>query len=395
MSEGRKAVIVAARRTAVCPRGGALAALQADELAAPVLAELLEDAGIAPEKVDRVILGNALYGGGNPARLAALRAGLPASIPALTIDTQCCSGLDAILLGASLIEAGAADCVIAGGTESFSRAPIRMRRPPVPEERPVAYTRPAFAPPPFADPDLSEAAAELAAMRGMNRQAQAEFAVASHDSARRAGALWQARLAGQSAGLPDRDGFTRNLSLKGALRAPILTGDAETGLSAATIACEADGAAAVLMMSSEAIGSTIRPALTVAGGLSLGGDPAMPALAPVAAAEELMNRLGFASGDLAAVEVMEAYAVQAMVTAAALALDPARLNLLGGALARGHPIGASGAILAVHLFERLAVPETPAETPREGTADHGLAVIAAAGGLGTALVIERPVQKGG
>jgi len=388
-------VIVAARRTAVCPRGGALAALQADELAAPVLAQLIEDAGIPPRKVDHVLLGNALYGGGNPARLAALRAGLPASTPALTIDTQCCSGLDAILLGAGLIESGAADCVIAGGTESFSRAPIRMRRPAAPEERPVAYTRPAFAPPPFADPDLGEAAAELAVMRGVTRQAQAEFAVASHAKARLAGAHWHSRLAGQAGGLPDRDGFTRDLSLKAALRAPILAGDKETGLSAATIACEADGAAAVLMMSSVALGSAYRPALTVADGLSVGGDPAMPALAPVAAARELMTRLGLAGDDFAAVEVMEAYAVQAMVTAAELALEPDRLNVLGGALARGHPIGASGAILAVHLFECLSGEESPAEALREDATGHGLALIAAAGGLGTAMVLSTPVQKGG
>ncbi|MCV0429060.1 MAG: thiolase family protein, partial [Roseibium sp.] len=129
-SSGRpSAFIIAARRTPVAPRGGDLSAYQADELAAPVLAALVRDTGLSGNQVDHVILGNALYAGGNPARLAALRAGLPQSVPAMTLDTQCCSGLDAILQGVRLIESGAADCVLAGGAESFSRAPIRMHRP--------------------------------------------------------------------------------------------------------------------------------------------------------------------------------------------------------------------------------------------------------------------------
>ncbi|MHA7775465.1 thiolase family protein [Roseibium sp. M-1] len=391
MTEGRKAVIVAARRTAVCPRGGALSTLQADELAAPVMRQLLEDAGFPPQRVDRVVLGNALYGGGNPARLAALRAGLPESVPALTLDTQCCSGLDAILLGASLIEAGAADCVIAGGTESFSRAPIRMRRPLAPDEAPVAYVRPAFAPPPFADPDMAQAAADLARERGMTRQAQAEFAVASHEKALAALAHWQSRLAGKAEGLPDRDGFTRALSLKAALRAPVLTGEEATGLSAATIACEADGAAAVLMMASDKLAASARPGVLVAGGLSIGSDPAMPALAPVKVAEDLIRMCGLSSGGIAAVELMEAYAVQARITVEALSLEAARLNSLGGALARGHPIGASGAILAVHLFDRLVSQQTPAASLAESPDHYGLALIAAAGGLGSAMLLKRPV----
>jgi acetyl-CoA C-acetyltransferase len=393
VNQGRKAVIVAARRTAVCPRGGALSTLQADELASPVLAQLIEDAGIPPHKVDHVFLGNALYGGGNPARLAALRAGLPASVPALTVDTQCCSGLDAILLGASLIESGAADCVIAGGTESFSRAPIRMRRPHVPDEMPVAYARPAFAPPPFADPDMAEAAAELARERGVTRQVQAGFAVGSHEKAMAARTHWQSRLAGQADGLPDRDGFTRPLSLKAAMRAPLLTGNDATGLSAATIACEADGAAAVLMLASDLTNDSARSGVQVVAGISIGSDPAMPALAPVTAVRDLMRRHGLARGGIAAVELMEAYAVQALVTVDALSLDPGRLNSLGGALARGHPIGASGAILAVHLFDRLLSQQTPAASLAEGPDCHGLAMIAAAGGLGSALLLKGLCRK--
>jgi acetyl-CoA C-acetyltransferase len=383
MTARRTAAIVAARRTAVAPRGGALKALQADELAAPVLRQLLEDAGVPGERVDHVILGNALYGGGNPARLAALRAGLPVSVPALTVDTQCCSGLDAILLGVRLIESGAAECVLAGGTESFSRAPIRRHRPKTRGEAPVTYDRPPFAPPPFADPDLADAAARLAAERGITREAQAAYAVASHQKALSATDLWLTRLAGTASGLPDRDTFNRNLTAQTAMRAPVIAGDRTTGLGAATIACEADAAAAVLLMPEDLARTRPLIHLNVTAAVSTGGDPGDPALVPVAAARKLMSDLEIAPGDLAAVELMEAYAVQAMATAADLDLDPGTLNRQGGALARGHPIGASGAILAVNLFECMPGLESPAEGGRM----HGLALIAAAGGLAAAMLV--------
>ncbi|WP_422374061.1 thiolase family protein [Roseibium sp.] len=388
----RRAVIVAARRTAVCPRGGALAHLQADELAAPVLRQLLSDADLAPDAVDQVLLGNALYGGGNPARLAALRAGLPASVPAMTIDTQCCSGLDAILQGARMIESGAAECVLAGGAESFSRAPIRMHRPETAEGRPVAYDRPSFAPPPFGDPDLTEAAACLADRLGVARTAQADFAVTSHSKADAAMPAIGKRLVRPDAGAPDRDGFTRPLTRKTVLRAPVLAGGADAGLNAATIACEADGAAAVLILSEEAWAKRGGgPCLNIRQGVSVGGDPADPALVPIEAVRQLLNDQGVAVRHLAAVELMEAYAVQAQVTMAELGLDPARMNRLGGALARGHPIGASGAILVVQLFQSLGSQESAAESGER----LGLALIAAAGGLGTAMLFESAVSKGG
>ncbi|MEM5583168.1 thiolase family protein [Roseibium sp. AS2] len=391
MTGDQRAVIVAARRTAVAPRGGALARLQADELAAPVLRRLLDDAGIAADRIDNVLLGNALYGGGNPARLAALRAGLSPSIPALTLDTQCCSGLDAIVMAARLIGAGAADCVLAGGMESFSRAPVRMHRSQVPGEPPVAYDRPAFAPPPFADPDLAQAAALLAADRGLSRQAQVDFAVASHRKAVAARAFLKTRLITDGGRLPDADSFTRDLSRATALRAPILAGPQETGLSAATIACEADGAAAVLVVSQRAFAGLGGPGLEILAAGSAGGDPEAPALAPVAAGRRLMKAANVAPSDLAATEIMEAYAVQAMVNAGDLAIEPSGLNWMGGGLARGHPIGASGAILAVNLFDRMLSRENAAAAARS----RGMALIAAAGGLASGMVVEAVFKQAG
>lgn len=379
------AFIIAARRTPVAPRGGALSHLQADELAAPVLAQLVRDSGLELGQVDQVVLGNALYAGGNPARLAALRAGLPQSVPAMTIDTQCCSGLDAILQGARLIESGAADCVLAGGTESFSRSPIRMHRPFDPLGEPAAYQRPAFAPPQYDDPDLADAAARLAAQRGISREAQVDFAVASHAKALAAKGVVNERLVDCGIDVPREDGFTRALTRKTGLRAPVLAGGPETGLSAATIACEADGAAAVVLVSDRYKRKHGGPGLKVAGGKSGGGSPADPALVPIEVAESLLGGLGLSASDLAIVELMEAYAAQAMVTADSMGLEADRLNKWGGGLARGHPIGASGTILAVQLFDQMM----SANVKPENAGFYGLALIAAAGGLGAGLVLKR------
>lgn len=379
--------MIAARRTPVAPRGGVLSHLQADELAAPVLRKVLEDSGTAPSSVDHVLLGNALYAGGNPARLAALRAGLPVTVPTMTIDTQCCSGLDAIIVAARLIEAGAAGCVLAGGTESFSRSPLRMQRPLDRQADPVPYERPPFAPPPFADPDLAQAAARLAEDCGVTRIEQAEYAVASHAKAVKAKDRQDPNLVAV-AGVSPGDGFSRRLTLTTALRAPVLAGDQEFGLTAASIACEADGAAAVLLVSEEIWKETGLPALRIVAARNVGGDPSDPALVPIGAARSLLEDLRLTATDVDCVELMEAYAVQAMVTAGSLVIGADRLNRLGGALARGHPIGASGAVLAVQLFEQLARTQGNAGEFRNG---RGMALIAAAGGLGTALVVERAV----
>lgn len=385
------AYMIAARRTQIAPRGGALAALQVDELAAPVLRKILKDAEIPPASVDQVLLGNALYAGGNPARLAALRAGLPLGVPAMTVDTQCCSGLDAIILAARLIEAEEAECVLAGGAESFSRAPIRATRPLDRNKAPEPYDRPPFAPAPFADPDLTDAAAKLAQRCETGRAAQAEFAVNSHAKAIKAQGLMKLV---DPLGKEDSpgDGFARNLSVKTALRVPVLAGEEKTGVTAATIACEADGAAAVLLVSEQVWRASGKPALKILAGKSGGGDPADPALVPIEVAAFLFERLTLNAPDFDAIELMEAYAVQAMVTANRLGIAPSQLNRLGGALARGHPIGASGAVLAVQLFEIMLRTLGNAGNIKKS---RGLALIAAAGGLGSGLAVERVDCEGG
>ncbi|MEP3045160.1 MAG: thiolase family protein [Roseibium sp.] len=379
-----RAVIVAARRTLVAPRGGALKHLQADELAAPVLSKVLEDGKLAPEDVGQVLLGNALYGGGNPARLAALRAGIPQTVPAMTIDTQCCSGLDAIIMGARMIESGSAACVLAGGAESFSRAPIRMHRPVHKGGQPEPYDRPAFAPPPFEDPDLAEAAADLAARERISRQAQADFAVLSHKKALAAADWISCRLLDPTEKGLRSDTFTRKLSPKTALKAPVLAGTEHYGLNAATIACEADAAAAVLMVSEARARELGVGGLRIVHAKNGGGEPADPALVPISIGRELLESWKTTSDELAVFEIHEAYAVQAMMTASRLDANPEILNTMGGGLARGHPIGASGAILMVQVFESL----TPNCKESRGTLRKGLALIAAAGGLAAGIAVE-------
>ncbi len=359
--------IVAARRTAVAPSGGAFRRLMPHELAAPVLLACLADAGLGPQDVDEVILANALGGGGNPARLAALAAGLPERVAGLTIDRQCVGGLDAILLAKALVESGAARIVLAGGAESHSRRPIRMATDP--DGGPArVYDRPAFTPFADRDPDMHQAAADLAQRLGISRARMDAWAMASHAKALQ----YQQEMVAEIVPLArlTYDAFTRDLTSALAARARSLTGD----ITAANAAVAAD-AAGFVVVSADPIGPT---PLRLLAGATRGAAPDEPGSAPLRAMAEVLRLSGAAPHALSMAEVMEAYAAQAIACVEGAGLDPRIVNLHGGALARGHPIGASGAILAVRLFHGLG----------QG---RGLAAIAAAGGIGTALLVERSI----
>ena len=350
--------LIAARRTAVVPRGGAFARLSLEELAAPVLTACLADAGIDPDQVDEVILSNALGAGGNPARRVALAAGLPETVAGLTTDRQCAGGLDAILLARALVDSGMASVVLAGGVESYSRRPLRLATDP--DGGPaVPYDEAPFTPWPDRNPGMAEAAEALARRLGIDRARQEAWAMASHD---------KALIEDQSAEIVpilgiDADAFPRRLSPRLLARAPILQGS----ITAATAAVAADAAAVCLVVSDHIAAGR---GLAILGGATVGGDPTEPGLAPIAAIRRVWQ-----GEPLAMAEIMEAYAVQAIAVVDGVGLDPAIVNPAGGGLARGHPIGASGAILAVRLFHRLA-------------RGRGLAAIAAAGGIGSALLVE-------
>lgn len=361
--------LASARRSATVPRGGALAALPLHDLVAPVIAAALTDARTGADEVQELILSNALGAGGNPARLAALAAGLPLSVAGLSIDRQCAGGLDALLLGAALIRAGQYDIVLAGGAESYSRRPLRLRtfadgRPPEP------YDAPPFSPDPARDPDMAEAADALGRKLGISRADQDRWAVESHRKALAA----RQRLAAEIvpvAGL-GHDPFARTLGLRLAGRAQVVTGD----ITAANMSVAADGAAICVLMSGRMARARGLTAVELGPGATAGSDPAMPGTAPVAAIAHALSAAGLHADDLARSEIMEAFAVQAIACQQLAGLDPRVMNAGGGALARGHPIGASGAVLAVRLYHEL-----------RRTGGAGLAAIAAAGGIGTALVL--------
>lgn len=335
------------------------------ELAAPVLRACLADSGLLPADVDEVILANALGAGGNPARLAALAAGLPDRVAGLSIDRQCVGGLDAILLAKALVESGAARIVLAGGAESHSRRPLRLATDP--DGGPAqAYDRPAFTPFPERDPDLHEAAAALARRLGISRARMDAWAGDSHAKALKHRQDMAAEIV-PLAGLA-HDAFSRDLTAAVTARARVLTG----GITAANAAVGAD-AAGFVVVSAQPIGP--HP-LRLLSGVTRGAAPHDPGFAPLVAMAEVLRQSGTAASALVMAEVMEAYAAQVIACVEGSGLDPAIVNPHGGALARGHPIGASGAILAVRLFHGLA-------------RGRGLAAIAAAGGIGTALVVER------
>jgi len=350
--------LIAARRTAVVPRGGAFARLRIEDLAAPVLLACLADAGLSVDQVDEVILSNALGAGGNPARRVALAAGLPDRVAGLSIDRQCAGGLDAILLARALVDSGAADVVIAGGAESYSRRPLRYATDPG-GGPPVAYNQAPFTPWPNRDPGMDDAAAALAEKLAISRAAQEAWAVASHAKSARI-EHWPeiVPLLGITA-----DAFPRALTSALMARAPVIRGSITT----ATAAVAADAAALCLVVSDRIAAGR---GLLLVGGATVGGDPEMPGLSPVPAIARIWRR-----EPLTMAEVSEAYAVQAIAVVQQAGIDPAIVNPGGGGLARGHPVGASGAVLAVRLFHGL----------KQG---RGLAAIAAAGGVGTALLVE-------
>jgi len=362
------AYIISACRSAVVPRGGAFAALTLDALGAPVLKAALTRAGIEAAQVDEVIVSNAIGGGGNPARLIALAAGLPEKIAGLSIDRQCAGGLDALLLARALIESGAADVVVAGGVESYSRRPLRLRTHPD-GRAPEPYEQPPFAPWPTRDPDMATAADALARAHGITREVQDAWASHSHAKARDAQPTPDEIVALES---QHRDPFTRRLTPALMARAKTITGS----ITSANMAVAADAAAFCVIVSERVRAQLGRNGIAILGGATKGGAPELPGIAPLAAIKSSLAQTGLTASGITCAEVMEAFAVQAIACVQGAALDPARVNVGGGALARGHPIGASGTINAVRLYHEL-----------RKTGGTGLATIAAAGGIATALLL--------
>ncbi|WP_337182778.1 thiolase family protein [Shinella sp.] len=379
-------VVAAAFRTPVGRLDGALSAIEPASLAAPLIRRILAETSLAPEAVDDVILGNAANSAGNLARLAALEAGLPVSVPGMTVDRQCGSGLEAIVLAARLVQAGAGRFYLAGGTESTSRAHLRLRPPAEPGGTPEPVRRARMAPDAIGDPDMGIAAENVAAHAGIGRARQDAFALESH---RRAVAAGKAGRFDREivpidtpAGRVRHDECPReNTSLERlAALAPVFRPD---GTVTAGNACPVnDGASVVLVTSlaeAERLGLTVL--MEVVDSAVAGVDPNLLGLGPVPAMARLAKRNpGLDAAKIPFIEFNEAFAAQVLASLDALGVDPAAVNRDGGALALGHPYGASGAILVTRLFAQMRQADAGTE---------GLATMGIGGGMGIATLFRK------
>ncbi len=389
-------------RTPIGRYGGALAPVRPDDMAALVIRALLERApGLAPAAVDEVVLGCANQAGEdnrNVARMALLLAGLPVSVPGLTVNRLCGSGLDAVAVAARQIGCGEAEVAVAGGVESMSRAPFVLPKAE------AAYSRQAelhdttigwrFVNPRMAElhgtdsmPETAEAVAERF---GVSRADQDAFALRSQErtaAAQRSGRLGREIVPVEiprRKGAPvvvERDEHPRadtTLAALAALPTPFKRGGTVTAGNASGVN---DGAAAVLMASAEALGRYgLAPLARVTGAATAGVEPVLMGYGPVPATEKLLARLGLEPRDFDVVELNEAFASQALAVLRGLGLadDAAHVNPNGGAIALGHPLGASGARLA----------GTAALELRERGARRALVTMCVGVGQGIALALE-------
>ncbi|MBB4235713.1 thiolase family protein [Rhizobium esperanzae] len=381
-------VVVAAYRTPIGRAFRSLSTVTAEDLAAPIIRRIIAETGIAPDAIDDVLIGNAAGGGGNIGRLAALSAGLPMAVPGVAVDRQCGSGLEAIILAARLVQAKAGACYLAGGVESVSTAPWRVERPKTNGDVPRFYGRAQFSPETIGDPEMGVAAENVARAFAISRQRQDEFALRSHRlavTAAEAG-LFQPEIVeiATASGLVDRDECPRPTTSIEALAnlRPVFLAD---GSVTAGNACPVnDGACLVLVMSRGMARSLgIEKGLAFIDSAAAGVDPNLLGIGPVASTAKLLQRQpGLSLAGVDAIEFNEAFAAQVLASLDQLDISADAVNREGGAIALGHPFGASGAILVTRLYSQLVRSHgwSPAAT--------GLAMIGIGGGIGLTALFE-------
>jgi acetyl-CoA C-acetyltransferase len=387
-------VIVAAGRTAVGKFGGSLAKVAASDLGAHVIKQLLAKSGISPEQVSEVIMGQVLAAGvgQNPARQAVIRAGLPDMVPGMTINMVCGSGLKATHLAAQAIRSGDAEIVIAGGQENMSASPHVLNN-----------SRDGFR---MGDAKLIDTmivdglwdvynqyhmgitAENVAKKYGVSRQEQDEFAVASQnkaEAAQKAGKFKDEILPleiPQKKGsiVFDTDEFIKpgvTLDALASLRPAFAKDGTVTAGNASGIN---DGAAAVIMMSAKKADELgLKPLARIRAYSSAGVDPSIMGMGPVPATQLCLKKAGWTHNDLDLMEINEAFAAQAIGVNKEMGWDTSKINVNGGAIAIGHPIGASGCRILVSLLHEMIRRD----------AKRGLASLCIGGGMGVALAVER------
>jgi 3-oxoadipyl-CoA thiolase len=391
-----EAFLVDGVRTPIGRYGGALSGVRPDDLAALVLAAVVTRSGLDPARVDDVVWGAANQAGEdnrNVARMAVLLAGLPDSVPGITVNRLCASGLSAVHLASMMVKSGEADVVIAGGVESMTRAPWVLAKPEKAFGKPGEivdtsigwrFTNPRFAQRDKATYSMPETAEEVAAVDGVSRTDADAFALRSHQNA--VAASRAGRFDAEMVGVPTRAGNIAvdegprpdsTLGALAALRPVVGPGGIVTAGNASSLS---DGAAAIIVASESAVERFgLTPRARVLGGASAGVAPEVMGLGPVPATVKLLDRLGLAVGDLDAVELNEAFATQSLACIRRLGLDPEIVNRDGGAIALGHPLGASGTRILVTLLGRME---------REG-ARTGLATLCVGVGQGVSLAVDR------
>jgi 3-oxoadipyl-CoA thiolase len=404
-----EAFLIGGARTPVGRYGGALSSIRPDDLAALTVRAAVERAGLDPYAVDEVILGNANGAGEenrNVARMAWLLAGYPDSVPGVTVNRLCASGLSAIIMASHMVKAGAADVVVAGGVESMSRAPWVMEKPDKAFAKPGAvfdtsigwrFVNPAFANGPqsrsgkaaFSMPETAE---EVARVFETSRGDCDAFAVRSHDRA----------LAAMDAGrfsdeiipvtVTGRKGAETIVSVdEGPRRGTtmdVLSGlrpvvDGGSVVTAGNASSLNDGASAIIVASEAAVEKFgLSPRARILDGGSAGVAPEVMGIGPVPATRKILDRSGLSVSDLGAVELNEAFASQSLAVMRELKLEEDIVNADGGAIALGHPLGSSGSRLVVTLLGRME--RELANEPRK----LGLATMCVGVGQGTALLVE-------
>jgi acetyl-CoA C-acetyltransferase len=386
--------LLAAARTPIGKFLGGLADVSAPELGAIALKAALERAKVTPEKVDEVIFGNVLQAGlgQNPARQAALKAGLPDTIAAYTVNKVCGSGLKAVMLAAQAIRAGDADLIAAGGMESMSRAPHLLFGARAGwkygDQKVVDSVVHDGLWCPFEDWAMGDAAEHVAQKCGVKRTEMDVFAVESHQ---RATAAWQAgafddeivpvtigkgdkaKVVSRDEGVRPESGVEGLAKLKPAFRA-------DGGVTAGNASQLSDGAAAVIVGSGKAAEQLgVKPLARVVAYATSGVAPRDIFLAPVSAVRTVLDKAKLAIKDIDLFEMNEAFAAQMLACNKELGIDPKRINVHGGAIALGHPIGASGARVLTTLLYAL----------QKHHARRGLTSLCLGGGNAVAMVIER------
>lgn len=391
----REVVIASAVRTAIGSFGGSLAGFSANELGSATIKEALKRAGIEAKDVDEVLLGNVLQAGQGmgPARQAAIKAGIPIEVPASTINNLCGSGLKSVAMAADAILAGQADVIVAGGMESMSQAPYlldkarngyRMGHGQILDSMILDGLTDVFN-----NYHMGITAENLAAQYGISREEQDEFAAWSQQKAEKA--LAEGRfndeivpvMIPQKKG--DPIGFTKDEFPRPGITAEKLAGlkpafKKDGTVTAANASGINDGASVIVVMSSEkakALG--VKPLATLVSYASAGVDPSIMGIGPAPASRKALAKAGLTLDQIDLIEANEAFAAQSLAVGKELGWDPARINVNGGAIALGHPIGASGARILVTLLYEMAKRD----------AKYGLATLCIGGGMGISAIVKR------